>query len=75
MGLVIYISTRGKNNINRDLKFGEAIRIGAWLLPTPPALLTLIVGLIMPNFFHMVFIMGIGLRSVWLTMRTLNPRQ
>ncbi len=74
MGLIIFISTRGKNNPNHDLKFFEAIRIGAWLLPTP-ALITLIVGLFAPGFFHMVFIMGLGLRSVWLTMRTLNPRQ
>ncbi len=74
MGLVIFISTRGKMNANRDLKFFEAMRIGAWLLPTP-ALLTMIIGFIMPTYFQMFFIMSIGLRSVWLTMRTLNPNQ
>lgn len=74
MGLIIFISTRGKHNPNRDVKFFESIKIGAWLLPTP-GLLTLIVGLFMPNYFHMVFIMTIGIRSVWLTMRTLGPQQ
>lgn len=73
MGLIIFISTRGKMNPNRDLKFGESLKIGAWLLPTP-ALITLVLGFILPaQYFQMIFIMTLGMRSVWLTMRTLNP--
>lgn len=74
MGLIIFISTRGKNNPHRNVKFGEAMKIGAWLLPTP-ALFTLIAGFLFPTYFHMVFIMSLGIRSVWLTMRTLGPQQ
>ncbi len=73
MGLIIFISTRGKMNPNRDVKFGEALKIGAWLLPAP-ALITLVLGFILPaQYFQMIFIMTLGMRSVWLTMRTLNP--
>lgn len=74
MGLIIFISTRGKHNAFRDVKFFQAMKVGAWLLPTP-ALLTLVVGLLMPNYFSMAFIMALGIRSVWLTMRTLGPQQ
>jgi maltodextrin utilization protein YvdJ len=75
MGLIIFISTRGKMNPNRDLKFIEAMKVGAWLLPTP-ALLTLVLGFILPaQYFQMIFIMALGMRSVWLTMRTLGPQQ
>lgn len=75
MGLIIFISTRGKMNPNRDLKFGQAMKVGAWLLPTP-ALLTLVLGFILPaQYFQMIFIMALGMRSVWLTMRTLGPQQ
>lgn len=74
MGLIIFISTRGKYNPNRDVKFIEAIKVGAWLLPTP-ALLTLVLGFILPaQYFQMIFIMALGMRSVWLTMRTLGPQ-
>ena len=73
MGLIIFISTRGKMNPNRYLKFGESLKIGAWLLPAP-ALITLVLGFILPaQYFQMIFIMTLGMRSVWLTMRTLNP--
>ena len=77
MGLIIFISTRGKMNPNRDLKFGESLKIGAWLLPAP-ALITLVLGFVLPaqyfqQYFPMIFIMTLGMRSVWLTMRTLNP--
>lgn len=72
MGLIIFISTRGKTNPHRDLKFFESFKVGMWLLPTP-ALITLIIGFIFPSYFTLAFVMTLGLRSVWLTMRTLNP--
>ena len=74
MGLIIFVSTRGKMNPYRDLKFFEAMKVGAWLLPTP-ALITLLLGFILPaSYFQMIFIMTLGMRSVWLTMRTLSPQ-
>jgi hypothetical protein len=64
-------------NPNRYLKFGESLKIGAWLLPAP-ALITLVLGFVLPvqyfqQYFPIIFIMTLGMRSVWLTMRTLNP--
>lgn len=77
MGLVVFLSTRGKHNPHRDLKFIASFKVGAWLLPTP-ALITLIAGFIfMSNsqIPQMVFIMSLGMRSVFLSMRTLSPNQ
>lgn len=73
MGVIVFITTRGKNNPNRDLKFGESFKVAMWLLPSP-ALITLIVGFFVPlQWVQTIYVMTLGLRSVWLTMRTLNP--
>lgn len=73
MGVIVYITTRGKNNPNRDLKFGESFKVAMWLLPSP-AIITLIVGFFVPlQWVQTIYVMALGLRSVWLTMRTLNP--
>lgn len=72
IGLIYYITTRGKYNPNRDIKFFEAIRIGAWLLPTP-AILTLIVGAFMPSYASLIYIMTLGMRTVWMSMKSVQP--
>lgn len=72
IGLIFFITTRGKYNPNRDIKFFEAMRIGAWLLPTP-ALLTLIVGSFMPSYASLVYIMTLGMRTVWMSMKSVQP--
>ncbi len=72
IGLIFFITTRGKYNPNRDIRFLEAMRIGAWLLLTP-ALLTLIVGSFMPTYASLVYIMTLGMRTVWMSMKSVQP--
>ncbi len=72
MAILIFIMTRGKNNPNRTMKFTEAMKITGWLLLSP-ALLTLIVGFIFPNYASMAFVLLVGLRMMWLSSKTLRP--
>lgn len=72
IGLIFFITTRGKYNPNRDIKFFEAMKIGAWLLLTP-ALLTLIVGSFVPSYASLVYIMTLGMRTVWMSMKSVQP--
>jgi hypothetical protein len=73
IGVVYWITTRGKYNPNRDIRFLEAMRIGFWLLLSP-ALITLIVGLFMPNYATMIYIMTLGMRTVWMSMKSVQTQ-
>lgn len=72
IGIIYFITTRGKYNPNRDIRFLEAMRIGAWLLPAP-ALLTLVIGLFMPAYAQLIYIMTLGMRTVWMSMKSVQP--
>jgi maltodextrin utilization protein YvdJ len=72
IGLIIFLSTRGKRNPNRGIRFHEAMKIGCWLLLTP-ALITLLIGSFIPQYAALIFVTTIGMRTVWFGMRTLNP--
>ena len=72
MSLLIFIMTRGKNNPNRTMTFGESLKIGSWMLLSP-AIISLIVGLLFPNFAQMAFVLLVGLRMMWLSSKTLRP--
>lgn len=76
IGLIFFITTRGKYNPNRDIKFFEAMRIGAWLALSP-ALITLILGPFLGSLLGsntiMIYIMTLGMRSVWVSMKTTQP--
>lgn len=72
MSVVIFIMTRGKTNPNRSMKFGEAMKIGAWSLLTP-ALLTIVAGGLFPEFAPTAFVLFVGLRLMWLSSKYLRP--
>lgn len=76
IGLIFFITTRGKYNPNRDIKFIESIKIGAWLALSP-ALITLILGPLLGSMLGgntiMIYIMTLGMRSVWVSMKTTQP--
>lgn len=74
MGLVLFIMTRGKQNPFRIYKFHECLKISCWE-SFSPAVLSLILGFIMPSsglaaFF---FALLLGLRTMWLGMKNLRP--
>ena len=72
MSVVIFIMTRGKTNPNKSMKFGEAMKIGAWSLLTP-ALLTIVAGGLFPEFAPTAFVLFVGLRLMWLSSKYLRP--
>lgn len=74
MGLMMFLLTRGKNNPNRGLNFFVTCKIDAWITFTP-AVLGMIVGFIWNAAAGLAFIVLIGLRTMWLSMRQLSPVQ
>lgn len=72
MGLMIYILTRGKHNPFRTYTFWESQKIAYWCTLTP-AVLALIMGFIFPSYALIMFPMFLGVRVMWLSMKTLRP--
>ena len=73
MGLLIYFMTRGKHNMFNYLKFIECNKI-AWWASLCPALLSLIIGFLMPGLASMIFIILFGLRVMWMSMKQFKPQ-
>lgn len=72
MGLMIWILTRGKNNPFRIYTFWESQKIAYWTAITP-ALLTCGLSFLITSFSQVFFALFIGVRVMWLSMRTLRP--
>ena len=72
MGLMIFILTRGKRNPFRIYTFWETQKIAYWASFTP-ALLALIFGFIFTEYAVMIFVMLIGVRIMWMSMKSLKP--
>lgn len=72
MGLMVFILTRGKNNPFRIYTFWESIKVGMWAA-NMPALLTCGLGFLLTNFVQVLFALLVGVRVMWLTMKTLGP--
>jgi hypothetical protein len=72
MGLVMFLMTRGKNNPNRVIKWYQCYGMAAWAAPSP-ALLTLIMGFILPSYAVMYFVLFYGFRIMWMSMKQLRP--
>lgn len=73
MGVLVFLLTRGKNNMFNYLKFIDTQKI-VWWASLSPAILAMIIGFIFANFAQMMFIILLGLRVMWLSMRQLRPQ-
>lgn len=73
MGLLIFLLTRGKNNMFNYLKFIDTLKI-VWWATLSPAILAMIVGFIFSQFAQMAFIILLGLRVMWISMKQLRPQ-
>ena len=74
MGFLMWILTRGKNNPNNYFSPWLTQKIEARLALTP-ALLTLIIGFFLVQYAPMIFILTLGLRVMWISMKELRPVQ
>mgnify|MGYP003290512523 CR=1 FL=1 len=72
MGLMIFILTRGKANSFRIYTFWETQKISYWST-VAPGLLALGVGFLLSNFSQIAFAMLLGIRVMWMAMKTLRP--
>ncbi len=72
MGLMIFLLTRGKTNPFRIYTLWDTQKIVYWAAPAP-ALLTLIVGFMISSFAQVAFPLLMGMRLMWLSMKTLRP--
>lgn len=72
MGLMIWLLTRGKNNPYRLFNPWEAQKM-AWWATITPAILALAFGFLIPRFANIMFPMLIGIRVMWLSMKSLRP--
>ncbi len=74
MGFLVWLMTRGKNNPFRVFNLWQTQKIAYWSALCP-AILSLILGFIMPQFIQMYFIFLFGFRIMWMSMKTLRPYQ
>lgn len=70
MGFMVWILTRGKNNPFRIYSFWDGQKI-AYYASLTPGIIALF-GFLMQNMAMMLFILGVGVRVMWLSMRTLR---
>lgn len=71
LGLLIFALTRGKNNPNRYLKWYNCLGIMCWA-SFAPGLLGMVFGFMLSQFATMFFIVFMGLRAMWMSMRQLS---
>ena len=72
LGFLTFILTRGKRNFNNYLKWYQCIGISCWA-SISPGILALIFGFFMQSLALMIFILLMGVRIMWLTMKNLSP--
>ena len=72
MGFMVWVLTRGKNNPYKLFTVWESFKIAFWAALTP-AMLTCGFGFLFKNFATMLFPLLLGVRVMWLTMKSLRP--
>lgn len=73
MAFMMFLLTRGKKNMFNYLKFGMCLKMAAWA-SVSPAILSLILGFIISSYAMMFFIILIGIRIMWMSMKQLRPQ-
>ena len=73
MGLLLFLMTRGKNNPYRIYTIWECQKIAYWESFTP-GLLSLAFGFLIPTMSIMWFVLTLGIRTMWLSMKSVRPQ-
>ena len=74
MGMLLWLLTRGKNNPNNYFTPWLTMKIQG-RLGLAPALITLIIGFFLTSYAPIIYIMTLGLRAMWVSMKELRPIQ
>lgn len=72
LGFLMWVLTRGKKNPNNYFSVWLTMKVAARLAPAP-AILTLIIGFFLTSQVPIIFIMLMGLRTMWISMKELRP--
>ena len=72
MGFMVWVLTRGKNNPYRLFNVWECYKIVFWAALTP-AVLTSGLGFLIKTFASTIFPLLLGVRVMWLSMKSLRP--
>ena len=72
MVFMVWVLTRGKNNPYRLFTVWQCFATAFWASFTP-GLLTVGLGFLIKNFASMIFPLLLGVRVMWLTMKSLRP--
>lgn len=72
MGFMVWVLTRGKNNPYRLFTVWQSFATAFWASLTP-GILTVGLGFLIKNFASMIFPLLLGVRVMWLTMKSLRP--
>lgn len=71
MGLMLWVLTRGKNNLNW-FTLWETQKIAYWATVSP-AILAVGLGFLLAQFAQVIFPLLLGVRVMWLSMKLLRP--
>ena len=74
MGMLMWLLTRGKNNPNNYFTPWLTMKIQG-RLGLAPGIITLIVGFFLTSYAPLIYIMTLGLRAMWVSMKELRPIQ
>lgn len=74
MGFLMWLLTRGKKNPNNYFSPWLTMKIEA-RLGLAPGIITLIAGFFLTQYVPLIFIMTLGLRVMWISMKELRPIQ
>ena len=74
MGLIMWVLTRGKKNPNNYFSIWLTIKVQA-RMALAPAIITAIAGIFLNSMVPVIYIMTIGLRVMWISMKELRPIQ
>lgn len=72
MGFMVWVLTRGKNNPYRLFTIWESFKTSFWA-SSSPAILTVGLGFLISRFGSTLFALLLGVRVMWLTMKSLRP--
>ena len=72
LGLLIFLLTRGKRNFNNYLKWWQCLDIAGWS-SFAPGVLAMILGFVLTSYAIMFYILLMGVRIMWLSMKQLSP--
>lgn len=72
LGFLMWVLTRGKKNPNNYFSVWLTMQVSARLAPAP-AIITLIMGFFLTNYTPIIFILLMGLRVMWISMKELRP--